>query len=203
MSNVGQNRTQAITRPFALAGALFLLSHAAWGIAQPRVFTPQTTSSAARSEAHAATAPGAPLSAEQLAKIIPANVYFQGKSAPVQIRNAGGAIFADGATLWTALVDSSGYSTSIQEKYQFYFVTEDPVRVGGVSLPAGVYGGGFLKDHFLLMDVGGHTVAQGPLQTDSDLRRPRPLQVLPDSATSVKLYLGRRWVKLEVTESHP
>ncbi len=129
--------------------------------------------------------------------MLPATVYFQGQSATLQMRNSGGVIFAGGAPLWVALVDSSGYSTSVQERYQFYLVTEGPLRVGNASLPAGAYGGGFLGDHFLLMDIGGHTIAQGPAQLDQALARPRPLQILADSANSVKLYLGRHWVLLQ------
>ncbi len=140
---------------------------------------------------------GVPLTAEKLSVLLPSSVYFQGRTAPLQTRNAGGTTFADGQIVWVALVDSSGYSSAIQEKYQFYLVTEGPLRVGDASLPAGAYGGGFLGDRFLLMDLGGHTVAQGPLQTDAPLRRPRPLQVLPDTASAVKLYLGRKWVALQ------
>ena len=129
--------------------------------------------------------------------MLPATVYFQGKSATIQMRNAGGVTFASGAPVWVALVDSSGYSSSVQERYQFYLVTEGPLRVGDAAIPAGAYGGGFLGDHFLLMDIGGHTVAQGPVQLDQALRRPRPLEIVADSVNSVKLYLGRHWVLLQ------
>ncbi len=95
------------------------------------------------------------------------------------------------------MVDSSGYASGIQEKYQFYLVTEGPLRIGNAKIGPGAYGGGFVGNEFELMDLGGHTVAQGPTQTDADLRRPRPLQVLADSSTAVKLVLGRRWVELE------
>lgn len=145
----------------------------------------------------APSTPGAVFSAEQLSRLLPPSVYFQGKTAPLQTRNAGGTTFADGAIVWVSLVDASGYATSVQEKYQFYLVTEGPLRVGDARVPAGAYGGGFVGDHFLLMDLGGHTVAQGPVQTDAAMTRPRPLQVVPDTLSSVKLCLGRRWVTLQ------
>jgi hypothetical protein len=143
-----------------------------------------------------ASAPGVPFTPERLSTLLPPTVYFQGQSAPLQIRNSGGTRFLSGAIVWVSLVDSSGYASSVQQRYQFYLVTEGPLRVGDATVPAGAYGGGFLDDRFLLMDLGGHTVAQGPIQTDADLHRPRPLQILPDSPDSVKLYLGRRWVLL-------
>ena len=147
------------------------------------------------------TAPGVPYPADKIATLLPATVYFQGQTAPLQLRNAGGVSFANHQVVWVSLVDSSGYSTSIQEKYQFYLVTEGPLRFGDATLPAGAYGGGFLGDHFLLMDLGGHTVAQGPLQTNAALPRPRPLQLVPDTPSSVKLYLGRHWVAVQPAPS--
>ena len=123
-------------------------------------------------------------------------MYFQGKSAPLQLRNAAAAKLSGNAVVWASLVDTSGYATSVQERYQFYFVTEIPLQVGTAQLPAGAYGGGFLGDRFLLMDLGGHTVIQGPTQTDAALPRPRPLQFRPDTTDSVKLFLGKRWVSL-------
>lgn len=144
---------------------------------------------------------GTLLTPEALANLLPTTVYFKGKTASLQLRNAGAARFSDGALLWVALVDTSGYASDVQEKYQFYLVTESALVVGGVSLAAGAYGGGFVGDRFLLMDLGGHTVAEGPLQTDPTLRRPRPLQMLPDTPNSVKLYLGRHWVQLHSVAS--
>ena len=141
-------------------------------------------------------APGIPFSADTLTSLLPATVYFQGRSAPLQLRNAGGTTFAEGAIVWVSLVDSSGYSTSVQERYQFYLVTEGPLQFGSVSLRPGAYGGGFVGDRFLVMDLGGHTIGEGATQTDNGMQRPRPLQVRADQPMSVRLYLGRRWVSL-------
>ncbi len=144
-----------------------------------------------------AAQPGTPFSADKLAALLPSTVYFQGRSAPLQIRNAGGTTFAGGQVVWAALVDTSGYSTSVQERYQFDLVGEGPLRLGDASLPAGAYGAGFVGDRFLVMDLGGHTLVEGALQMDASLRRPRPLQVVADQPSSVKLYLGRHWVALQ------
>ena len=153
--------------------------------------------------ASADPAPGTPFTPDKLAALLPPSVYFQGRSAPIQVRNAAGTRFANGQILWATLVDTSGYSTSVQDRYQFYFVTEAPVRFGKTIIPAGAYGGGFLTDHFLLMDLGGHTIAEGPLQSDTALRRPRPLEMVAASPTSIRLYLGRHWVLLQAEAAHP
>ncbi len=143
------------------------------------------------------TMPGKPFTADALTRLLPPSVYFQGRTAMLQSRNAGGTTFAGGAVVWAALVDTSGYASDVQERYQFYLVTEGPLQVGSASLPAGVYGAGFVGERFLIMDVGGHSLAEGTTQLDSTLQRPRPLQILPESPASVRLYLGRRWVTLK------
>lgn len=150
----------------------------------------------AAATAQAAPAPGVPFTAAQLSALLPPSVYFQGKTASLQLRNAGGVDFPGNAVLWAALVDTSGYSTAVQEKYQFYLVTEAPVSFGGKPLPAGAYGCGFVGDSFVVMDVGGHTLLQGPLETDTALKRPRPLQLVSDGQDAVRLYLGRHWVRI-------
>ena len=137
---------------------------------------------------------GKPLTPEELQTLVPATVFFRTKTAPVQIRNAGGTRFADGSVFFAVLVDTSGYASSVQETYQFYLVTESPVRFGGKLLKPGAYGAGFVKDRFIVMDVGGHTLLEGDTKEDKELKRPRPLQVLASSASEVKLYLGRRYV---------
>ncbi len=155
---------------------------------------PQKASSAAEA------GPGVPFTAEKMTTLLPPSVYFAGRTAPLQTRNAGGTKFGNGAIFWVSLVDSSGYASSVQERYQFYVVTEGPVRFGDVTLRPGAYGGGFVGERFLLMDLGDHSIGEGPVQTDTGLRRPRPLQVVADQPGAVKLYLGRRWVTVRTAE---
>ena len=150
-------------------------------------------------KAGSTTAPGVPFSAEKISAMLPQTVYFAGRTAPLQLRNASGTKFANGSIFWVSLVDSSGYSSSVQERYQFYLVTEGPVRVGDVALRAGAYGGGFVGDRFILMDLGDHTVGEGPVQADAALKRPRPLQIVADRPDAVKLYVGRKWVTVRAS----
>jgi hypothetical protein len=130
-------------------------------------------------------------------KLLPAAVYYKGQSAPTQLRNSGGVKFSDGYYLLATLVDNSGYASDVAAKYQAYFVAEVPVKIGGQSLPAGVYGVGFIAaDKFVVTDVGGHDVLEVSSQTDQAMKRPMPMQVTTDAAGGFRLYAGRRYVQL-------
>ncbi len=131
----------------------------------------------------------------QTQRLLPPSVFFKGQSATTQIRNSGGVHFADGTYLLAVLVDTSGYSSEVAQKYQAYLITENPIRVGGKPLPAGIYGVGFVGNQFLVMDVGAHTLLSVPSATDAALKRPRPLQVT-GSHGSYRLYEGRQYVTL-------
>src|SRR5881394_1439466 len=87
------------------------------------------------------------LNAEELKKAVPSEYFFGGQKAPVQVRNSVGFQLADGKMTLAALVDASGYSTAIQQKYQGMLITETKLNVGGSSLPPGQYGFGFTADN--------------------------------------------------------
>ncbi|MGD0629777.1 MAG: hypothetical protein ABR987_10500 [Terracidiphilus sp.] len=128
-------------------------------------------------------------------KLLPASVYYKGQSATTQLRNSGGVKFADGYFVLATMVDTSGYSSDVQAKYQAYFITEVPIKVGGQSLPAGIYGIGFVADNkFVVTDVGAHDVLTVNTSDDAGLKRPTPLQVIADPAGGFRLYAGRRYV---------
>ncbi len=130
-------------------------------------------------------------------RLVPETVFFRGQTAPTQLRNSGGVHFADGAYLLAALVDSSGYSSGIREKYQAYLLSEVPLEFAGKTLPPGAYGVGFISGgNFVVMDLGGHDVFQVSSQHDTELKRPVPMQVLAASASGTyRLYAGRDYVE--------
>jgi hypothetical protein len=83
----------------------------------------------------------------------------------------------------------------VASKYQTYFITEVPIKLGGESLPAGVYGVGFIPgDKFVVTDVGAHDVLTVSSSSDQDIKRPVPLQVITDPAGGFRLYEGRKYV---------
>ncbi|HVC45609.1 MAG TPA: hypothetical protein VND90_00035 [Terracidiphilus sp.] len=138
---------------------------------------------------------GTVLKASEARKLLPASVYYKGQSATTQLRNSGGVKFSNGSYVLAVLVDNSGYSSDIAAKYQAYFITEVPLHFGAKSLPAGIYGIGFVGGHkFIVTDVGAHELLTTTYTTDEAIKRPLPLHVLADPAGGYRLYSGRNWV---------
>jgi len=130
-------------------------------------------------------------------KLIPSSVFYRGQQAPTQLRNSGGIKFADGFMVLTSLVDTSGYSTGVAAKYQAYFITEVPIKVAGKTLGTGAYGIGFIDgDKFIVTDLGAHEVFAVSSTTDSDQKRPMPLQIVANAGGGFRLYAGRKYVVL-------
>lgn len=129
-------------------------------------------------------------------KLLPSSVYYKAQSAPTQLRNSGGIKFSDGFYVLSTLVDTSGYSSDVAAKYQAYFITEVPLKFGSETLPAGVYGVGFIPgDKFVVTDVGAHDVFTVGSQSDDAIKRPTPLQMMADPGGGFRLYEGRKFVK--------
>jgi hypothetical protein len=148
-----------------------------------------------QSDSAAADKPGA-LTASEAAKILPGTVFFRGQSAPIQARNSGGVQFNKDALLLVTLVDTAGYSSSVQEKYQAYLITEASIDIGDHRLQPGAYGCGFVAGNtFVVMDIGGHDLFSIHSARDAALHRPTPLQVLPvPNGTGYRLYVGRDYI---------
>jgi hypothetical protein len=137
------------------------------------------------------------LGADELKKAVPAEFFFRGQKAPTQLRNAVGLQLADGKMALAALVDASGYSTAIQQKYQGLLITESKLNIGGSSLAPGQYGFGFTADgKFVVMDVANSDVLSTASQTDSALQHAVPLKLVEDG-DGYKLYAGKKWVALK------
>src|ERR1700683_4206596 len=136
------------------------------------------------------------------AALFPERVFFRGKVAPAELRNTGGVHFADGLYFLAGLVDNSGYSTGIKEKYQAYLLAEVPLEIGGQHVNPGAYGFGFLQGgKFVLMDIGAHDLFQADAHHDAEMKRPVPFQIIAGSATGkYLLYSGRNNVEFKRAE---
>jgi hypothetical protein len=144
--------------------------------------------------AQAQAGDGTVLTAPEATKLLPASVFFRGQSATTQLRNSGGVKFGDGMFILACLVDTSGYSSDVQQKYQAYFITEVAIKIEGHDLPAGIYGVGFIGgDKFNVLDVGAHELFTVDSHTDAELKRPMPLKVTA-AAGGFRLYAGRKYV---------
>jgi len=132
-------------------------------------------------------------------KTFPAQVFFRGQVASVQMRNTGGVRFADEMFVLAALVDNSGYSSDIRQKYQAYFISEVALDLGGKKLVPGAYGVGFVQGKFIVMNLGAHDLLQAESARDTEIKRPMPLQV-QGSSGKYRLYVGRDYIEFSRSE---
>jgi hypothetical protein len=150
--------------------------------------------------------PAGVLKAADLGSLMPDQVFFRGQSATVQMRNSGGIRYLDGMVTLMALVDTSGYSSGLQQKYQAYLITEVPLQFGDGAdarkLMPGAYGVGFIQnDRFVAMDLGAHDLLNVASHHDAELHRPMPLQVTEASTPGTyRFYEGRNFVALRRAE---
>lgn len=145
------------------------------------------------------TKPPAPgvLTPQDIKRLVPTNYFFDGQSAPVQVRNAAGFRSQAGKLVLAGLVDSSGYAADVQQKYQGFLITESKLNVEGSELEPGEYGFGFTKDaKFVVMNVAASDLLNVVSHNDEKLARPVPLKMVEEGGT-YKLYAGRRYVTLQ------
>ena len=133
------------------------------------------------------------LSGDALKKVIPSAYFFAGQSAAVQTRNSVALKSAGGHFVLAGLVDTSGYSTAIQEKYQGFFITETKVTFDGGSLEPGEYGFGFKGGKFLVMNVASTDLFAVATVGDEQLKHPVPLK-LEEDGEGWRLYAGKNYV---------
>src|SRR5690349_14785315 len=134
------------------------------------------------------------LAGAELTRVVPNSFYFQGLSAPTQMRNAAAARFGKDRYVISGLVDTSGYSADVRARYVGFLITDSAITLNGESLPAGAYGFGFgTEGKMTVMDLGGKDLVSVAVTNDKDLRRPRPLMMSADPG-GVRLYNGKDYV---------
>ena len=134
------------------------------------------------------------LAGTELTRVVPTSFYFQGQSAPTQMRNSAAARFSKTHHVIAGMVDTSGYSAEIRARYQGFFITDSNITVGGETLSTGAYGFGFTKDGKMnILDLANNQVLSVSTTNDKALKRPRPLMMTMDGS-NVRLYVGRDYV---------
>jgi hypothetical protein len=134
------------------------------------------------------------LTGTELTRVVPAAFYFQGQSAPTQMRNSAAVRFGTNHFVIAGMVDTSGYSAELRARYEGFFITDSAITVGGETLATGAYGFGFSNDGKLnIFDLANNNVLSVATINDKALRRPRPLTMTMDGA-SVRLYRGRDYI---------
>lgn len=137
------------------------------------------------------------LNGEELKKAVPTTYFYAGQSAPVQMRNSVGVKNSGGKLVLAGLVDTSGYSTAIAEKYQGFFITEAKISVGGSALEVGAYGFGFKDGKFNVMNIAAGDVLSVDSKTDDKLVHAVPMKLTKDGS-DYRLYKGKQYVILKV-----
>src|SRR5271167_878860 len=94
------------------------------------------------------------LTTDQAKKLAPTTYYFAGK------------------IVLAGFVDTSGYSTSIKEKYQGFLITETKLSFDGATLDPGEYGFGFKDGKFIVMNVASTDLFSIASPTDDQLKHP-------------------------------
>lgn len=134
------------------------------------------------------------LEGAELTRVLPPGFYFQGLSAPTQMRNGAAARFGSKRFVIAGLVDTSGYAADVRAKYEGFFITDSPVAINGSDLSTGAYGFGFSNDGKMqILDLAGNQIFSVTTTKDTELKRPRPL-MMTSGTGGLRLYSGKDYV---------
>jgi len=134
------------------------------------------------------------LAGAELTRVVPPGFYFQGLTAPTQMRNSAAARFGTKRFVITGLVDTSGYAADVRAKYEGFFITDAPITINGSDLGTGAYGFGFTNDGKMqILDLAGNQILSVATTRDSDLKRPRPL-MMTKAGNGIRFYSGKDYV---------
>ena len=134
------------------------------------------------------------LEGAELTRVVPPGFYFQGLSAPTQMRNSAAARFGAKRFVVAGLVDTSGYAADVRAKYEGFFITDAPITINGSDLGTGAYGFGFTNDGKMqILDLAGNQVLSVATTRDSELKRPRPL-MMTKAGNGIRFYSGKDYV---------
>jgi hypothetical protein len=136
------------------------------------------------------------LTGADLTRVVPTGFYFQGLTAPTQMRNSAAARFGASRYVIAGLVDTSGYAADVRAKYEGFLITDSAITINGSELGVGAYGFGFTNDGKLnVLDLAGNEILSVSTTKDTKLKRPRPL-MMTKSANGIRLYNGKDYAEI-------
>lgn len=138
-------------------------------------------------------------------RAMPKDFYLEGNAIPTQKRNAALVKTPAGARLLFALIDTTGYSSQIQQKYEGMVISEGKFSICGGTIGVGSHGFGHTKPpaasnedaKFFLYNQAGEKVAECAAKKHAELKQPKPLQVIIGKGEPTRLYLGRYGLELK------
>ena len=134
------------------------------------------------------------LTGAELNRVVPPGFYFQGLSAPAQMRNSAAARLGTKRFVIAGMVDTAGYAADVRAKYEGFFITDSPIAINGSDLGTGAYGFGFSNDGKMqILDLAGNQILSISTTKDSELKRPRPL-MMTNAADGIRCYSGKDYV---------
>jgi hypothetical protein len=146
----------------------------------------------------------APVTGKAFDSAMPKDFYLEGNAIPTEKRNAVLVKTPAGARVLLALIDTTGYSSEIKKKYIGMVIAEGGLSVCGIAVNVGSYGFGLDRPaansdadaHFNLYNQAGEKAGDCAAKKDTQLKQPRPLQVVVEKGAPARLYVGRYWLEL-------
>jgi hypothetical protein len=137
------------------------------------------------------------LTGAEMTRVVPPGFYFQGLTAPTQMRNSAAARFSAKRYVIAGLVDTSGYAADVRARYEGFLITDSAITINGSELGTGAYGFGFSNDGKLnILDLAGNEILSVSTTRDNQMKRPRPL-MMTRSANGIRLYSGKDYAVIE------
>ena len=134
------------------------------------------------------------LTGTELTRVVPPGFYYQGLTAPTQMRNSAAARFGKDRYVIAGMVDTSGYAAEVRASYEGFLITDSAISINGSDLGVGAYGFGFSNDGKLnILDLAGSKILSVSTTRDTKLRRPRPL-MMTGADDGIRLYGGKDYV---------
>lgn len=134
------------------------------------------------------------LTGTDLTRVVPPGFYYQGLTAPTQMRNAAAARFGTNRYVIAGMVDTSGYAAEVRATYEGFLITDSAISINGSDLGVGAYGFGFTNDGKLnILDLAGRKILSVSTTRENKLKRPRPL-MMTSVSDGIRLYAGKEYV---------
>jgi hypothetical protein len=140
-----------------------------------------------------------------LNKALPEKFYLEGNAIPTEPRNAAMFKTPTAPRALFALIDTTGYSSRIKQKYIGMIITEGKLSVCGISLGVGSYGFGLDRPaapsdadaKFLVYNQAGEKLGECSVKKDMALKQGSPLKVVVQKGGGATLELTRYVLQLQ------
>ena len=138
-------------------------------------------------------------------RAVPADFYLEGNHIPVEKRNSAVLKNAKGARIVLGLIDTTGYSSQIQQKYMGMLITETRISVCGNPIGVGSYGLGMERPAatsnadatFRIYNQAGEKVGGCAAKKDGSTGQPKPLAVTAAKGEPAEVSFGKYVVEIK------